>query len=557
MGKYTIGIDFGSLSGRAVLSDTATGREVAAATLDYPHAVMDTHLTAAGDIPLPADFALQDPRDYLLVLETTLPRIIGEAGISPDEVVGIAVDFTCCTLLPVDEDGLPLCAKPEFAANPYAYVMLWKHHAAQKYADRMNEIARQRGEKFLDQVGGTISSEWMFPKICQVLEEAPEVYRAARYFMEAGDWITWMLCGTQTRGYQFAAYKSLYVKGVGYPSEDFFAAVHPDLRFVVRDKLIEPTTMLGDKVGNVCEKAASAFGLSTQTAVGAPVPDAHVAALALGVKEKGDMFAVLGTSGCFFLVGDRNVVVPGICGTVPDGILPGLYGFEAGLCCLGDHFAFAAEKLTSPAYVKEAAERGIPMLRLLIEKAAQRKPGESGVIALNWFNGNRSTLVDSALSGLFVGLTLTTAPEDLMRALIEATAFGWRTIVEAFEACGVAVENIIASGGIARKDPFTMQLYADVLGRDIAIAETAQAPAMSASIGAAVAAGVYPNLHAASTAMASKIDRIFHPVAAHTAIYDQLYAEYMTLRDYFGKGGNDVMHRLRTLATRQKGDHHG
>ncbi|MBE6702296.1 MAG: ribulokinase [Ruminococcaceae bacterium] len=551
MAKYTIGIDFGSLSGRAVLTDVENGQEVASATLDYPHAVMDTHLAATG-APLPPDFALQDPADYLLVLEKTIPQLLADSGVSPAEVVAIALDFTCCTLLPVDADGTPLCFDPTFSQEPLAYTLLWKHHAAQKYANRMNEIARQRGEKFLDQVGGVISSEWMFPKIYQVLAEAPAVYEAARYFIEAGDWVTWMLCGEQHRGYQYAAYKSLYVKGVGYPSRAYFAAVDPRLANVVADKLTEPDCMLGDKVGELTAEMAKRIGLCAGIAVGASAPDAHIAALALGVKKEGDMFGVLGTSGCFFLVGSEGKVVPGTCGTVADGVLPGLYGFESGLCCLGDHFAFAAEKLTSAAYQKEAETRGIPMIKLLIEKAAQKKPGESGVIALNWFNGNRSTLVNSDLSGLFVGMTLTTAPEDLMRALIEATAFGWRNIVDAYENCGVPVKQIIASGGIARKDPFTMQLYADVLGKEIAITETAQAPAASAAIGAAVAGGYYSDLIAASDRMASKKDRVFRPIPAHTAIYDRLYAEYKLLHDYFGKGGNDVMRRLRHLAAQQK-----
>ncbi len=555
MKAYTIGIDFGSLSGRAVLMEADTGREVATATLDYPHAVMDTHLAKTG-APLKANFALQDPADYLLVLETVIPAVIREAGITPADVAGIAIDFTCCTLLPVDEHGTPLCFDPAFAGNPYAYTLLWKHHAAQKHADRLTRVARERGEKFLDQVGGTISSEWMFPKIYQVLDEAPEVYERARYFIEAGDWITWMLCGEHKRGYQFAAYKSLYTKGVGYPSEDYFAAVDERLRHVVRDKLTEPAVSLGDKVGTVTAEAAKRFGLAEGTAVGAPDPDAHIAALALGIQNEGDMFAVLGTSACFFLIGKQNLNVPGTCGTVADGVLPGFYGFEAGLCCLGDHFAFAAEKLTSPAYVKEAEERGVSMLKLLIEKAAQKSPGESGVLALNWFNGNRNLLVDSQLSGLFVGLTLTTQPEDLMRALIEATAFGWRNIVEQYEHCGVPVKRIVASGGIARKDPFTMQLYADVLGREISITETAQAPAASAAIGAAVAAGLYKDLAAASEAMASREERVYRPVAEHTAIYDELYAEYKTLHDYFGKGENTVMHRLRGLAAKQKGEAH-
>ena len=551
MAKYTIGIDFGSLSGRTVLTDVSNGREIAAATLDYPHAVMDTRLAKSG-ATLPADFALQDPADYLLVLTTTIPQVLTEGGVSPADVVGIALDFTTCTLLPVDAQGTPVCFDPAFEKEPLAYTLLWKHHAAQKYADRMNAVARERGEKFLDQVGGIISSEWMFPKIYQVLEEAPAVYEKAAYFIDAADWITWMLCGEQHRSYQFAAYKSLYTKGVGYPTEAYFAAVDPRLTHVVRDKLTEPDCILGDKVGELTAEMAAKIGLLPGIAVGAPAPDAHIAALALGVKQEGDMFGVLGTSGCFFLVSDEGKTVPGTCGTVADGVLPGLYGYEAGLCCFGDHFAFAAEKLTSAAYQKEAEERGIPMIKLLIEKAAKKKPGESGVIALNWFNGNRSTLVNSELSGMFLGMTLTTAPEDLMRALIEATAFGWRNIVEAYERCGVPVKNIIASGGIARKDPFSMQLYADVLGKDITITETAQAPAASASIAAAVAAGCYADLISASDAMASKKDRVYTPIAANTAVYDKLYTEYKLLHDYFGRGGNDVMRRLRKLAAEQK-----
>lgn len=551
MATYTIGIDFGSLSGRAVLVDTADGREVATATMDYPHAVMDTVLAKTG-APLPAAYALQDPADYLLVTETVIPEVLKRGGVRAEEVKGICIDFTCCTLLPVKADGTPLCFTDEFAGEPLAYTLLWKHHAAQKYADRMNQIARERGEKFLDHVGGVISSEWMFPKICQVLNEAPAVFEKADYFIEAGDWITWMLCGEQKRSYLYAAYKSLYIKGMGYPSEDYFAAVDERLRHIVRDKLMQPAAELGESVGTVTPVAAARFGLAEGTVVACAIPDAHAAAPALGIKDCGDMFGVLGTSGCFMLLGDHSVVVPGTCGIVQDGVIPGFYGFEAGLCCLGDHFAFAAEKLTSPAYVKEAEERGISMMKLLIGKAAQKAPGESGVLALNWFNGNRSTLVDSDLSGLFVGVTLTTAPEDLMRALIEATAFGSRYIVEHFEAYGVPVKRMVASGGIARKDPFTMQLYADVLGREITIANTAQAPALGAGICAAVAAGMYPDFISAIDGMHSSIDRTYTPIAEHSAVYDELYAEYRLLHDYFGKGENKVMHRLRALSARAK-----
>jgi L-ribulokinase len=547
MATYTIGIDFGSLSGRAVLVDTANGREVATATLDYPHAVMDTVLAKTGE-PLPPAYALQDPADYLLVLETVIPAVIKEAAISPAEVKGICIDFTTCTLLPVTKDGTPLCMTDTFSDEPLAYTLLWKHHAAQKYADRMNEVARERGEKFLDHIGGIISSEWMFPKILQVMNEAPEVYENADYFIDAGDWVTWMLCGEQKRSYLYAAYKSLYIKGIGYPTEDYFAAVDERLRHIVRDKLQLPAAELGQPVGTVTAEAAARFGLAPGTVVACAIPDAHAAAPALGIKECGDMFGVLGTSGCFMLLGDHNVVVPGTCGIVRDGVIPGYYGFEAGLCCLGDHFAYAAEKLTSPAYVKEAEARGISMMKLLIEKASYKKPGESGVLALNWFNGNRSTLVNSDLSGLFVGVTLNTNPEDLMRALIEATAFGTRYIVEHFEGYGVPVKRFLASGGIARKDPFTMQLYADVLGREIVIASTAQAPALGAAICAAVAADCYPDFISAIDGMHSQIDKKYLPVCENSQRYDALYAEYKLLHDYFGKGGNDVMRRLREIS---------
>ncbi|MBR6728382.1 MAG: ribulokinase [Clostridia bacterium] len=546
MATYTIGIDFGSLSGRAVLADTADGREVATATLDYPHGVMDTVLAKTGEA-LPPAYALQDPADYLLVMETVIPELLKKSGVAPSEVKGICIDFTCCTLFPVTADGTPLCALPAFESEPLSYCLLWKHHAAQKYADRMNEVARERGEKFLDHIGGVISSEWMFPKICQVMNEAPEVFENADYFIEGGDWITWMLCGEQKRSYLYAAYKSLYIKGIGYPTEDYFAAVDERLRHIVRDKLMQPAAGLGECVGTVTAAAAARFGLAEGTVVACAIPDAHAAAPALGIKECGDMFGVLGTSGCFMLLGDHSVVVPGTCGIVQDGVIPGYYGFEAGLCCLGDHFAFAAEKLTSPDYVREAEARGISMMKLLIEKAAKKAPGESGVLALNWFNGNRSTLVDSDLSGLFVGITLTTAPEDLMRALIEATAFGSRYIIEHFESYGIPVKRLVASGGIARKDPFTMQLYADVLQREITIAETAQAPALGAAICAAVAAGCYPDFLSAITGMHSKIDKKYTPVCENSRQYDRLYAEYKLLHDYFGKGGNQVMHRLCAL----------
>lgn len=547
MGRYTIGVDFGSLSCRALLVDTETGAELASATMEYPHAVMDTVL-AATDARLPANYALQDPADYTEVLAFVLPAVIKEAGVAPEEVAAIGVDFTCCTMLPIRADGTPLCFEKAFSGNPHAYVKMWKHHAAQPYADRINAVARARGERWLARTGGAVSSEFMFPKIYQILEEAPEVYAAAAAFMEAGDWITYQLTGTPACAYQYAAYKSQYTKGEGYPCEEFFAEVDERLRHVVRDKLPYPILPQGAPVGRVTGEAAARFGIAEGTVVAAAAPDAHVAAPALNACRDKDAYAVFGTSGCFYVLGKREMPVPGICGTQPDGVVPGCFGYEAGLCCLGDHFAYAADKLTSPAYVEEAKARGISMLQLLIEKASKKAPGASGVLALNWWNGNRSVLINSDLSGVFVGMTLGTAPEDLMRALIEATAFGTRNIFETFEDCGVKVGSLVASGGIARKDPFTMQLYADVLHMDIRIAKTAQAPALGSAINAAMAAGMFASYEAAAAVMSGVGDTVYHPTPAASAVYDQLYAEYKKLHDYFGRGENNVMLTLRRLA---------
>ncbi len=552
MPKYTIGLDYGSLSGRAVLVDIADGRQLCDCVMDYPHAVMSETLAATG-APLPPDYALQDPKDYLDVLHTIVPGVISKAGIDPHDIIGLGIDFTCCTMLPVRADGTPLCFDEKFRGEPHAYVKLWKHHAAQPYADRLNEVARRRGEPWLDRFGGKVSSEWMFPKIWQVLDESPEIYDAADYFIEAADWLTWQLTGRQTRGYCFAAYKSSFViDDGGYPSEDFFGELDERLRHVVRDKLDAPMVFTGERAGSVCRRAADWLGLPEGAAVACPMPDAHTATISLGLKRAGDMCAIMGTSSCYMLLGDKDGQVPGICGIVKDGMTPGFYGYEAGLCCVGDHFAWAAENVTRADYIEEANRRGISVLKLLIEKAAGQKPGEHGLVALNWFNGNRNILVDAALSGMIVGMTLRTRPEDILRALIEATAYGTRTIIENYRTHGVKVGRIVAAGGIARKDPFTMQTYADILNMDIEISGSAQAPALSGAIQAAAAAGEsdggYATLSEAMNHMVSACDKVYHPIPENVAVYDRLFAEYMKLHDYFGRGGNNVMKTLRAIS---------
>ena len=406
----------------------------------------------------------------------------------------------------------------------------------------------------MDRCGGKVDEEWALPKLYQVLDTAPHVYAAATRFVEAGDFVVWQLTGKLSRAYQFACYKSHYVDGVGYPGKDYLRAVDPRLECVIEDKLDGALHAAGEAVGTLCAPMASTLGLPEGIAVATALPDGHGAALGLGICASGDMMAVLGTSGCFMTVNGVQKDVPGICGTVKDGIMPGLWGYEAGLCCLGDHYAFAAEKLTSPEYVREAEARGVGMLELLLEKAAAKRVGESGVLALNWFNGNRSTLVNGKLSGLFVGLTLSTAPEDLMRALVEANAFGARNIIENFEQNGIEIKRIFATGGIAHKSPFVMQTLCDVLNRELVVPKSAEAPALSAAIAASAAAGVHASLSAAVCAMKSPVHFRYTPNPEHVAIYAKLYAEYKTLHDYFGTGTNAVMERLRDLAEQQRGE---
>lgn len=548
MTKYTIGIDFGTLSGRAVLVEVKSGREVADCVMDYPHAVMDETLPSCS-WRLPPDFALQHPQDYLDVLAAVIPGTLAKAGVAAEDVIAVGVDFTSCTLLPTLADGTPLCFLDEYRDNPHAYVKLWKHHAAQPYANRLNAIAAERGEAWLKRYGGKISSEWLFPKVWETLDRAPELYDRADCFLEAGDWLTWQMCGVKTHGYTATGYKAIYDKDHGFPPVDFFTALDPRLVNVL-DKLSGPIVESGHPVGVVTEAAAAKFGLAPGTIVAATSTDGHVAAPALGCCHAGDLFAVLGTSACFMVLGDEDKYVPGICGSVRDGIVPGFYGYEAGLCCMGDHFAWLAEQ--APAeFVEEAKARNLPVMKIFIERAAKLKPGESGLMALNWWNGNRNILVDSELSGMFLGMSLRTRPEELMRALIEATAYGTRMIIENFEANGVPVKRFIACGGISRKDPFTMQLYADVLGLDIQIAGSTQVPALATAIFAAVAAGSahggYDTLDEAAAAMMNVSDIVYRPNPEAQAVYNKLFAEYKTLHDYFGRGGNDVMKRLRTI----------
>jgi L-ribulokinase len=543
----TIGVDFGTLSGRAVVVRVADGAELGSAVHAYEHGVLDDALPGTGT-SLPPDWALQVPDDYRAVLRTAVPAAIEAAGVDPADVIGIATDFTACTMVPTTADGTPLCEQPAYADRPHAYVKLWKHHAAQGQADRINALAEQRGEPWLARYGGFISSEWEFAKGLQILEEDPEVYAAMAHWVEAADWIVWQLTGEYTRNACTAGYKGIYQDG-RYPSRDFLAALNPDFADFVSEKVDWPIIELGARAGGLSAEAAAWTGLPEGIAVAAGNVDAHVTSPAARAIDPGQLLAIMGTSTCHVMNGDRLAEVPGMCGVVDGGITAGRWGYEAGQSGVGDIFGWFVDQQVPPAYAAEAERRGIGLHELLSDLAAGQAVGQHGLIALDWHSGNRSVLVDHDLSGVVIGQTLATRPEDIYRALIEATAFGTRTIVETFDAAGVPVTEFVVAGGLL-KNRLVMQIYADVLNLPLTLATSEQAPALGAAIHAAVAAGAYPDVAAAAEVMGRSEPGAYTPNPANAAVYDQLYAEYRTVHDYFGRGGNPVMHRLRELRRR-------
>lgn len=549
MAKYTIGIDFGSLSGRAVLVDIATGAEIADSSMEYPHAVMDEKLPDGTRLGI--DWALQHPQDYIDVLYATVPSVMNQSNVTAEDVIGIGVAFTACTFMPIKKDGMPLCLIPEHASNPNAWVKLWKHHAAQDKANRLNDIAHTRGEAWINRYGGKISSEWELPKVWQVLDEAPEIYEAADCFIEAGDWVVFQLCGNLSRNACMAGYKGTWLGKDGYPSKDFFKALDTRLENYVNEKLNYPLAELGTRVGGLTADMAARLGLKEGTAIAACNIDAHVTVPAVKIEKPGAMLAIMGTSTCHMLLSDKDIPIPGICGVVDGGIYPGFFGYEAGQSCVGDHFEWFVKNCLPVSYFEEAKAQSNNIHEYLRKKAEKLAVGESGLLALDWWNGNRSVLVDVDLTGMLLGMTLQTRPEDIYRALIEATAFGTRKIIESFRENGLLVDEFYASGGISQKDPMTMQIYADVIGLPIKIAGSRQGPALGSAIFAAVAGGKknggYSNILDAARVMGKLRDEVYEPIPERQKAYDKLYDEYNILHDYFGRGANDVMKRLKDI----------
>ncbi|HYM90649.1 MAG TPA: ribulokinase [bacterium] len=537
MGRHTIGIDFGTESARAVLVDVADGRVLSTASFPYPHGVLDRTLPGGLD-RLPPDWALQHPDDWLRATEALL-RAMAAAG-SPEDVVGIGIDFTSCTVLPATADGTPLCLLPELQREPHAWPKLWKHHAAQPYADRINAGADRPEGEFLALYGGKTSSEWMWAKGWQMLAEAPpSVSRATVRWIEGGDWIVWQLTGAEVRSACQAGYKAHWQKDGGYPPDAFWRALDPALAGL-RDTLGDPRPV-GTRAGGLAASWASRTGLRPGTAVAVALIDAHAAVPALGVHEAGHLVMIMGTSTCHLVLDARRRPVRGISGVVADGILPGWFGYEAGQASVGDIFLWFVRTSVPGRY----GETGV--FERLEDEAARLTPGGSGLLALDWWNGCRTPLVDADLSGAILGLTLTTEPAEIYRALLESTVYGTRRIIETFEAGGVPILGVHACGGLAERARLLLQITADVTGRPISVARVPQASAVGAAIYAAAAATGETDMTGVVRRMGSTERVTYQPHAQAARVYDGLYQDYLEIARHFGEGGSSVMKRLHQL----------
>jgi L-ribulokinase len=535
--RYALGLDFGTESVRALVVDCDRGREVAEAVSPYAHGVISRVLPGTKK-PLPPDFALQHAGDYVESMLKAIRQVL--RSVPASKIVGIGVDFTACTILPIKRDGTPLMMLDRFRKNPHAWVKLWKHHAAQPEADRVNAIGRARREPLMKYYSGRISSEWMVPKCMEIARKAPDVYRAADLIIDAGDWLVFQLTGEFTRNACAAGYKGLWNSELGFPSKSFLGALDPRIRNLA-DKWLKNIVPPGRRAGVVSREFARKSGLKAGTPVSAATIDAHSGVPGMGVSGEGPLSIIMGTSSCHMVLSRKLRLFSGYAGVTKDGIIPGFYGYESGQNAVGDIFAWFTKDFL-----------GVPFDRLS-KKARLLKPGQSGLVALDWLNGARSVLMNADLSGMILGLTLSSKPEEVYRALIEGTAFGTKIIVESYRRNGVPVRELAVCGGLV-KDPLILQIYADVTGLPVRVAASNQAVALGAAIFGAVAAGAFRSFDEAISGMTRPPIATYKPDRKASAIYAKLFETYRRCHDIFGREQAALMAGLKKLRLQMHGE---
>jgi L-ribulokinase len=546
--KYVIGLDYGTKSARALLVNAKDGTVISRASMDYPHGVMDSYLPD-GATKLEPDWVLQYPLDYLEVLTKTISDAVSMSDVSVENIIGLSLDFTACTMLPVDNTLKPLCIQERFQHRPHAFVKLWKHHAAQEQADKINKILEKMG--IIDQYryGGRVSSELLIPKILQIIEEDPEVYAAADQILEAADWLGQLLTGEKRRSASTAAYKTWWQELEGYPA-DVFAAIDPRLENLAMGKLSGDICPVGGRFGFLTAEWAEKLNLMPGIAVGCSVIDAHAGLPGCGITQPGRMMLIIGTSSVQAVLSEHPYSGNGIMGSVKNGIIPGYYALESGLAAFGDVFEWFIKNAIPAAYQADADAAGVSIFQYLSSLAEKYHPGESGLLGLDWWSGNKTPFVNSCLSGLIIGLTVYSKPEEIYRALVEAVGFGTRLIMEHFEYAGIKIHEIVACGGIAGKDPFLLNIFANITNREIKVSATGDTSALGAAMYASAAAGTdrggYSDISAAAAAMSQLKTITYKPDPDYSAPYSILYSKYKELSDYFGKA-SDIMKILQEL----------
>lgn len=530
-----LGLDFGTESVRALLVDLK-GRELGSATVAYAHGQITQSLPTSGE-KLPPDFALQHPTDWIDASCAAVKNAVKKAKIDADDVISIGVDFTSCTMLPALADGTPLCLVPKFTKEKYAWPKLWKHHGAIEQTRRINQLAEKRKEAWHARYGGIIGLEWFFPKILETLDHAPAVYDATQVWLEAGDWYVWQLVGAASnavpRSTCQAGYKAMWNAAEGYPSSDFFKALHPKMANVVSEKMPGKLIAPGAPAGALCAEIARKMGLREGITVSAAIIDAHAGVPGAGVAEPSTLVLVMGTSSCHMMNSRVEKLVPGVAGVVSEGILPEYFGYETGQAAVGDAFDW---------FRRLAGEKDFSKLS---DAAAALPPGAEGVLCMDWMNGCRTPLMDGSLTGAFTGLTLHHTSAHMYRALLEASAFGVRWIVDVLRDGGVPVRRFVATGGLPHHNPLLIQIYADVLGEKIIVHPSKQGPALGAAILGVLAAGKsVTGFASASTAIhamarakendaaskaAGRVPIVYRPERKSVKAYDAVYAKYRAL----------------------------
>jgi len=552
--QYTIGLDYGTNSVRALIVNVANGAEVAAAVWTYSHGKQGVVLARDPNL------ARQHPADYLKGAEITLRQALATAkktvkGFNASHVIGIGVDTTGSTPLPVDAEGQPLAFQKKFAAHPAALAWLWKDHTAIAEAAEITALAKKMRPQYLAKCGGTYSSEWFWSKVLKCLRTAPEVFNAAHSWVELSDFVPAALTGTEhpevfIAGVCAAGHKAMWnARWGGYPDAAFLSKLNPKLA-QLRQRLTSRVHSIDRAVGGLTKEWARKTGLPEGIPVAVGAFDAHLGAVGSGVAP-GTLVKIIGTSTCDIAVQANHqklADVPGVCGIVDGSVLPGYFGLEAGQSAVGDLFNWLVNYL-QPGGEKAGSHEA------LTAGALKLQPGESGLLALDWNNGNRTVLVDQQLTGLIIGQTLYTTPAEIYRALIEATAFGALTIINRFEEYGVKISSVVNCGGIAEKSPLVMQIYADVTGRPMKVSRSAQTCALGSAIAAAVVAGAHKDYSVAQRRMTGLKPKVFKPNARAHAIYRELYSLYKQLHDAFGTaagGGNlqGVMKQLIAIRSR-------